>query len=58
VHYDGEEPSTNKTTNTRTDGGVFVYSLSIRGWRLGAAKVNALMASVQDQVLWHLSKEK
>ncbi len=30
------------TTNKRMDGGIFVNSLSIRGWSLGAAKVNAL----------------
>jgi len=29
-------------TNTRMEGGIFVHSWSIRGWSLGAAKVNAL----------------
>ena len=29
-------------TNSRMEGGVFVHSLSIRGWYLGVAKVNAL----------------
>jgi hypothetical protein len=30
------------STNKRMEGGVFVYLLSIRGWSLGEAKVNAL----------------
>jgi len=35
-------PRIKPATNSRMDNGAFVYSWSIRGWSLGAAKVNAL----------------
>ena len=37
----GNRPRIRPFTNTRMEGGVFVHSLSIRGWSL-VAKVNAL----------------
>ena len=36
------------STNNRMEDGVFVHSLSIRGWWLGAAEVNAIR-EVQSQ---------
>ena len=37
------------STNTRMEGGAFVHSWFIRGWSLGAAKVN-VMREVESAV--------